>query len=363
LILSERQSYYESQQSVFSSGSVKKRSLVEGIVMAVIAVLSASTILPFVNMYEGVPAPTIAIWRYQLTVVYCIPISIIAWKNNYSKIKLKEALTWKTLLEVLSGAILFSFGSLLLINSSRYTLLSHSITLANAGGVFLVIFNLVRCLNVNRNEIIGTLIVIMGIIVLLLDSHSEKVKGDTNIIKGDILALLAMPCYAMSCVCNSKATKKIPSMIVFHFFGVIQILINVGYYFLISDIEVSTLISRDPIYGFFGWSQPQFLWLSLFVIAPICGVLGAGSYIFLLDYFPPHISAGIFLLEPFTCQLFGVLFGQDSLPYLATYIGAIIITFGLGTTIHGNFNSQKIYEGFEHEKIELSEESLENFQA
>ena len=222
----------------------------------------------------------------------------------------------------------------------------------------MVILNLIRCVSVNRNEIIGTLIVILGIITLLLDNNSEKIKGETNIVRGDLIALLAMPCYAISCVFNSKATQKLPSMIVFHCFGVIQMLVYVIYYLTISNVEIEVLFSRHPLYGFFGWSQPQFIWLSLLIIAPICGVLGAGSYVFLLDYFPPHISAGIFLLEPFTCQLFGVLFGQDSFPYPATYIGAIIITVGLGTTIKGNLTTQKLDEK-EGEKIELSEKSID----
>ena len=135
--------------------------------MSAVAVLSASAILPLLNMYEGVPVSMIGIWRYQLTVAYCIPISIIVWKKNKHLINLNEAITLKTLSEIVIGASCFTCGSFLLIYSSRYTIFSHAISLANAGGVFIIALNLISQVQVHKIEIIGTIIVIFGVVILL----------------------------------------------------------------------------------------------------------------------------------------------------------------------------------------------------
>mmetsp|Transcript_13391 Transcript_13391/g.11887 ORF Transcript_13391/g.11887 Transcript_13391/m.11887 type:complete len:175 (-) Transcript_13391:20-544(-) len=166
-----------------------------------------------------------------------------------------------------------------------------------------------------------------------------------------------MPLFGMSYKFNAKATKKLPSLLVFHCFGVVQLIISLAYNIFISGIGTEILFSRDPVNGFFGWTNPQFIWISLFLIVPISGILGVGSYIFMLDFFPPHITAGIFLLEPFSCQVIGVLFGQDNPPYVTTYIGTLIITIGLGATINGNLQNQKKQES-NNEEFELSEKSV-----
>lgn len=142
--------------------------------MAAIGILSASTILPFLNMYDGVPIQMIAIWRYQITVIYCIPISIFVWKKNKHLINYKEAFTWKTLSEIILGASFFTFGSFFLVYSSKYTLFSHAIVLANTGGVFIISLNLIYGIIVHRIEIIGIIVILLGVIVLILGKFVQQ---------------------------------------------------------------------------------------------------------------------------------------------------------------------------------------------
>mmetsp|Transcript_13721 Transcript_13721/g.15386 ORF Transcript_13721/g.15386 Transcript_13721/m.15386 type:complete len:136 (+) Transcript_13721:163-570(+) len=135
-----------------------------------------------------------------------------------------------------------------------------------------------------------------------------------------------MPCYIMAFHYNSKAIKKLPSLVVFHCFSFIQFLAYALIFYCYSGVSSEILFSMDPTNGFFGWADTKWLLLSTIIITPICGFIGVGSFIFMLDFFPTHIVAGIFLLEPFTGELLGWILGQDSLPSLVTYIGVSFIT-------------------------------------
>mmetsp|Transcript_12032 Transcript_12032/g.10633 ORF Transcript_12032/g.10633 Transcript_12032/m.10633 type:complete len:109 (+) Transcript_12032:141-467(+) len=97
--------------------------------------------------------------------------------------------TLETLRDIVTAALFFCLASTLFLTSSRETLFAHTFTIANSGGVFIIITNIIRMIPVNRFEIIGTLVVIAGIFTLINDSNSTKANGETNIIKGDIYAL------------------------------------------------------------------------------------------------------------------------------------------------------------------------------
>lgn len=304
----------------------------------------------------------IGVWRYQLTFLYCIPITWYLVKktpkrNNGNEIRpLNTAYTWTTFKEIVIAALFFWVASALFITSSRETIYSHTFSLANSGGIFMILMNIVRRVAVNRYEIAGTLVVIISIIILITDSGSSK-AGDTNILKGDLLALCAMPCYAFAFIFNSKATKKLPSFIIFHCFSVVQFLVFLIYILIFNSIKMETLFSRDPLNGIFGWSDSHWVLLSTLIITPIWGLIGVGSFIFLLDFFPAHIVAGLFLMEPFTGQMLGCLLGQDHLPSFITIVGASLISWGLCLTIKGNMVKQK--EEIEKDsELELSVDSL-----
>jgi len=271
----------------------------------------------------------------------------------------KKVFTWTTLSEIVLAATFFCIASVMFLMSSRKTLYSHTMTLANSGGIILILVNAIRLIPINRYEIIGTIVVVCGIFALINDSESTKAEGSTNILLGDTFALISMPCYTLAFVFNSRAIQKLPSLVVFHCFSVVQLVLFTTYILIFSGIEMQVLFSRDPIGGLFGWSDPNWILLSTLIIAPICGVLGVGCYVFLLDFFPPHIVNGIFLLEPFVGQLIGTLLGQDGWPTVFTYIGALLVTIGLGFTIMGNAKT-KDKEGVPKEilDIELSQSSL-----
>lgn len=196
------------------------------------------------------------------------------------------------------------------------------------------------------------------ILTFRIDNSSVKKNRETNLLVGDLFGLASMPLYASSYIFNARACKTLPSLIVFHCFGFVQMMLYVIYYIVFTNVPWSLLFSMDTTYGFFGWLSPDYIFLSAIVISGFLGIFGVGSYIFLLDYFAPSVVASIFLLQPFIGQIEGVLFGQDGMPGAFAYIGAWIITTGLATMIRGNVLKQREEAQEKEGNIELTEKSL-----
>lgn len=247
------------------------------------------------------------------------------------------------------------FASLLFVKSIDYTLISHSIILWGLGGVFIVVLNFISLLPVDRLEVVGTLIVVGSSVIFISDSESTKATGHTDIFLGDWIALVSMPFFAYYLIFNANILKKLPAMIILHLLNAIQLIFYFVYFMFASDI--GEFLSTDPVKGMFGWASSEYLLISLTLVGPIAGILGVGSYIFMLKYFPAHIVASIFLLEPITGQILGVILGQDNMPGFTTYFGATGIIVGLGLTIMGDQNKTK-EEWRIKEVLELSGHSL-----
>mmetsp|Transcript_4007 Transcript_4007/g.4637 ORF Transcript_4007/g.4637 Transcript_4007/m.4637 type:complete len:80 (-) Transcript_4007:503-742(-) len=78
---------------------------------------------------------------------------------------------------------------MLYVLSSDYTLVSHSILIANTGGILIVALNLIRAIPVHKLEIYGTIIVVVFVLLFINDGSSTKTNGETNILKGDLIAM------------------------------------------------------------------------------------------------------------------------------------------------------------------------------
>ena len=122
--------------------------------MAVIAVLGASSIVPFFDIYKGKFHILITdasidttteirnLWRCQLLILTCIPTSYYLWNKHKSKLDRSEVFTLKTLGELIASSALLLGGACLYFKSSDYTIVSHTVLLANTGGVLIVIIHI-----------------------------------------------------------------------------------------------------------------------------------------------------------------------------------------------------------------------------
>jgi drug/metabolite transporter (DMT)-like permease len=191
---------------------------------------------------------------------------------------------------------------------------------------------------------IGTVIVVASSILFINDSGASKSTEGTDIVLGDLMALISMPFFACYFLSNTETLKNLPAMIILHLISIVNAVILSLYFIFTTD--TSEFFSQNPEIGMFGWASPQFLLISLTLVGPIAGVCGAGSYIVMLNYFPSHVVASIFLLEPLIGQILSVFLGQDNMPGLITYIGVIGILLGLGFTIVGERKNEVKEETF-----------------
>mmetsp|Transcript_222 Transcript_222/g.213 ORF Transcript_222/g.213 Transcript_222/m.213 type:complete len:148 (-) Transcript_222:48-491(-) len=145
-------------------------------------------------------------------------------------------------------------------------------------------------------------------------------------------------------------------MIVLHLLAVIQLFFYIIYYSIVEDS--GQFYSFHPTEGMFGWASQEYILFSLLLVGPFSCLLGMGGYIFMLDFFPAHIVASIFLLEPISGQLLGIFLQQDNYPHLMTYFGTLGILVGLGFTIKGDILKRDTTEAIEIEELEMSKDSL-----
>ncbi|CAI2370412.1 unnamed protein product [Moneuplotes crassus] len=251
----------------------------------------------------------------------------------------KKIFTIGTCVEFLVSATLWTTASLLFIWSSEYTLVSHSGLFANFGGVFIVFLNLARSLPVHRLEIIGIIVVIIFAIIFVNDNSSTKTNGHTNILLGDIISLCSAPLYGIYYIVSARLLQKLPSMVILQVSFTIQLIMNLIFYICFMDTEI--FYSFDPNFGVFGWASDTYLVYSLVFVGTFTGLVGVGGYVFILNFFPPHIVGSIYLLEPMLTQILGCILGQDNMPGFITYLGCFGITVGLGISIKGDLEKSK----------------------
>lgn len=155
----------------------------------------------------------------------------------------------------------------------------------------------------------GIVIAVIFSLCLITDGKSTKSNSSTSILLGDLLALSSSPVYALYYVINGKNVKMLPSMVVFSIVNFLNLIVFIPGVLAYDGFDYSLFFSQNEKYGAFGWYSDRYFYLSVFVLAPIGGLLGSASYTYVLAYFPPDITGNLFLLEPVIAQIMGVMFG------------------------------------------------------
>lgn len=160
----------------------------------ILIVGGSATIGVFPNLWTAENAVVKNIWRFELTIIYIMPLLLISACTN-----------WKSVVSILKPGPLFftiinSFFLTLtcytFIRSSELTLVSHTVCIGQAAGVALITTRILICARWDKLEAIGTAIVIGGAYFLMTDKGSEKAVGETNILMGDIIAALSCCSFA-----------------------------------------------------------------------------------------------------------------------------------------------------------------------
>lgn len=165
---------------------------------------------------------------------------------------------------------------------------------------------------VHRYQKYGVILALGFAILLINDSGSSKRNtSTTSIVFGDLLALLVSPISAFYYILNASNVALLPSMVVYTVLNIVNLvmLVPVVLGYLYSQNSQQLFFTTDEQHGAFGWYSDRYFYQSVLLLGPIAGLLGSGSYIYMLSYFSPEITATIFLLEPVIAQILGVVFG------------------------------------------------------
>jgi hypothetical protein len=119
------------------------------------------------------------------------------------------------------------------------------------------------------------------------------------------LALISAPFFVVDYLLFNDLKDFIPGFVLIHICSVFGTIYYSIFALLEPGFEYSKFLSMDVHFGFFGWASEEYLWISLFLIGPIAGVLGIGAYIYLLLFFTPIVMMNMALLDPFIGQFLG----------------------------------------------------------
>lgn len=215
------------------------------------------------------------------------------------------------------------------------TVNSHATALYNGTGIFILLFSLATFRHVHKLEIFGYLLFGVGIIWLVTDTHANKTTPESNILSGNLVALLGAAFGAIHCLLMQRSSRAYhPVTLLTHCFcfsSVYQLILFPHF------TSYENFYSFDAELGAFGWlgNFPNFIHLFC-VVVPLTGILGNIAYLYAYKYFTLEIITVAILLEPFIAQAAAVMLGQDYMPGQKTLVGLLIITAGSLMAFLGN---------------------------
>ena len=217
--------------------------------------------------------------------------------------------------------------------------MSHSVILVNLSGPVIVGHRLYTRRPVDPLELSGCGVALLGSILFVLDTSSEKANPeDQNLLLGDSIALIGSLLCAVWMVKNSQIVSVMPPL-----FGMSLIM-------LLSNLMLTLLglafydrssftLDTDPRTGAFGyWASGDALYVVL-VYGLFTGACNMGAYSMSLRYFSPLVVGTAVLFEPIGSQALGCLLGLDKVPGPLTLLGTAVTLAGLYFVARGSQRS------------------------
>jgi drug/metabolite transporter (DMT)-like permease len=168
----------------------------------------------------------------------------------------------------------------------------------------------------NRNQIIGTIIVLTGIIISVLGNGSMTSSASFSLGKGEILTIISAILISASSLMNKKYLSRI-SLGVAHFF---RLGVGTLIFFLVANILYGP--------GHFGEIFSPFLWKWMLVYGGIIIVIGQSFWAKGFRETPISVSAIVSCFNPIAGMVFAYWILSE-VPSLGQMLGGSILLFGL----------------------------------
>ncbi|MGB1474990.1 MAG: DMT family transporter [Candidatus Poseidoniaceae archaeon] len=290
--------------------------LVWGLLAAgVVGVSSAGAILSHV---DSVPPLMRASWRLQITVLMLLPFAI--WQYRQMEITEKKKLTEKKTVLILAGsgiALAAHFGTW--VTSLDHTSLAHSLLFVTSHPIIIVIGTAIFVRKPHSLETAGALVGLVGAGITLLDA---KDSGDVTL-WGDFLAFAGAITVVGYIVAGRILREWMPV-----FVYAVPVTLLGG----ILLIPFSILMGEST--SAIGWIESDLLgWFIL--LAFLAGIVGHTGLNACLRWLRPLTVSFAVTLEPIIGAFIGWFFFDEDIPQKWTWLGGLILIFGIMLVIKG----------------------------
>ena len=239
------------------------------------------------------------------------------------------------------------------------TITSHAQIMNNATGIYIILLSAITWAKLNKYDLIGYGIWMIGAAIAILDPHAIKIDSNEPSIIGAVISLIGAGFGSLLTFIghNKKSPHPIITMTQFYFFSVI-------YQLVIFPIFTNSqkFYTMDQAHGVFGWlSSTKNLVIVLCIVSPLTGVLEKLIYFAANSYFSLQTISILIIFEPYIGQIFGVLLGQDQIPGAMTFLGLGITTFGFCIASYGERlkHNEEIKRIIEESLLTTREQDLE----
>lgn len=220
----------------------------------------------------------------------------------------------------------WTFG---LIYGADNLIQAHAYVCNTVFGIFIVLIGYCLCLKPYRLEVCGLVLTIAGVACLFSDPQAERTDGKKGTFFSYSICLFCAFLAAFFFIINGLLVKVVPIFML--------LLIQTLFGFLYLSVFIATLAgepdykfaSFDKLNGAFGFLHNDEALVALLCFGPAAGFWGNAGYVVCLLFFSPVIVSASFLFEPFIGQMIGFWLGIDLLPGWLTWLGTVLVFFGI----------------------------------
>lgn len=213
---------------------------------------------------------------------------------------------------------------------TMHTVQSHAYILANIHGVFTLLFYMIICKKTHLLEKIGTLIVIIGVLLMVFDPKAIRKGEEVNPVASALTLLTNIPGALLWIgMTYLKDNLDIITICVTHPF------VPTFYLIILTLIFEGAQFSMDPETGIFGFLRTEYLLISFLWNATLGCFFAFSGYAIAMQYFSPLVIMNSICLEPIVSQIIGILLEIDEVPGPMSWIGLIVIIFALNVIQRG----------------------------
>jgi len=293
------------------------------------AVISLSSIGPFLDLQIGVGAMLKMFWRMSATALILSPAAIYAMIYKSGMPRLTKA-QWVTFTLAAACYTVLCNGFVLALD---YTTVGNAVILSNSQALLLLLGKVFVGAPIQLLEAGGAILAFGGALLCSKDSNdNSSSSGEDSLnsgstLYGDLLAI-ASALGGVGYLIFAKTIRPHMNLFVFIFSTMLLGSIFTALFMILTEMSYS--FDRNIDTGFFGWmniSEFDRLPLELVTVV-VCNLMGTMGYVRAMKDFDNLIISVAALMEPVVATFIAYGFHVGSLPGMNGWIGNALVALG-----------------------------------